>query len=335
MDNVLIFTRILICGLCLKLAYGAAIYLRIFRYNEVLTSLKLAKSKVAPLKVLSIPRLELCAAQVLTKFTHHFLGNSTILVQTTHLWTDSADVLYCLKGQTSKWNVFVVNRCSNIHTLVPSAHWHHIRSKDNPADILSRGCPVNELNDNKIWWCGPEYSAKSNLPWSVPSEDTAQNIQQSLVSADAEKATTSTAIKAIVFSLYNCVNGNPYWDLLHKYSSLTPLVRVTSYCLRFILDIVNRLSVRSCPVKIELKMLELFCFKKSLGHVSKYFSSQELERSLMLWDYFADIVEKFLATLEPRARCLKGNSALLKLDPICVGRVLSRWRTSCKIRFEI
>ncbi|XP_014217656.1 uncharacterized protein LOC106646133 [Copidosoma floridanum] len=99
-----------------KLAYAAVLYLRVVANQEVYVSLLSAKTKVAPLKILSVPKLEVCAAQLLSN------------------------------SQPSRWPTFVANCCSNIMQLVPTATWHHVSGKSNPADIASRGvCPAQLL----------------------------------------------------------------------------------------------------------------------------------------------------------------------------------------------
>ena len=109
-----------------KLVYGAVIYLRIVRDNQVFVSLQFAKSKVASLKSYRIPRLELCAALILARLTHHFLRILQDSVIAVHLWSDSEDVLWYLKSHSSKWEVFVANRCAEIQELVLKAQLHHV-----------------------------------------------------------------------------------------------------------------------------------------------------------------------------------------------------------------
>lgn len=86
-----------------KMAYGASLYLRVVDGDQVFVTLLLAKSKVAPLKGLTIPRLELAAAHLLTKLAKHYLKITTLNISSTHLWSDSTDVLQWLKGHPSRW----------------------------------------------------------------------------------------------------------------------------------------------------------------------------------------------------------------------------------------
>ena len=82
-----------------------------------------------------------------------------------HLWTDSNDVLYWLRDIPSEWPTIIANRYSEIHTLLPDAFWHHVRSADNPADIASRGSLASDLHNNQLWWKGPSFSRDNTSQW--------------------------------------------------------------------------------------------------------------------------------------------------------------------------
>ncbi|XP_072375597.1 uncharacterized protein, partial [Diabrotica undecimpunctata] len=111
-------------------AYGACIYVRsITRTNQVSVRLLCAKSKVSPLKTITIPKLELCAAVVLSKLcTIKDALNNTTFERVT-LWTDSTIVLGWLKTEPHRLKTFTSNRVAEVQTLTSSCDWRHVSSK--------------------------------------------------------------------------------------------------------------------------------------------------------------------------------------------------------------
>ena len=104
-----------------KLAYAGVVYRRVLS-NQSQVYLLGAKTKVAPVKTISIPRLELCAAQLATKLTRHFVDTLQLHSAKVHLWSDSKDVLFWLREIPAKWPTFVANRCADIAIALPEAH---------------------------------------------------------------------------------------------------------------------------------------------------------------------------------------------------------------------
>ncbi|XP_014207680.1 uncharacterized protein LOC106638831 [Copidosoma floridanum] len=139
-----------------KSAYAAVVYVRIVKNQGIDVTLQLAKTEVSPIKTLSIPRLELCAAQLLAKIIRHFSDCCPVKEAPVHLWTNSLNVLHWLNALPSKWPTFIANRCSNIYELVRKAEWHHIRSKQNPADIASQGIYPSQMSAQRLWFSGPD-----------------------------------------------------------------------------------------------------------------------------------------------------------------------------------
>ena len=101
-------------------AYGGVVYLRLTDpAGNVHTEIVVAKTKVSPIKRLSIPRLELCGAQLLTKLLCHGKRILNIPVTSVFAWTDSTIVLTWLTGNPRRFKTYVGNRISFIIDQLP------------------------------------------------------------------------------------------------------------------------------------------------------------------------------------------------------------------------
>lgn len=120
-------------------AFAAAVYIKILNDNgEGVVNLLQSKTKVAPLKVLSIPKLELCGATLLTKLMHKVHDMLDLNITNVYYWTDSITVLCWLRGESSRWNVFVGNRVGEVQRHSNISQWRYISTHDNPADCAAR-----------------------------------------------------------------------------------------------------------------------------------------------------------------------------------------------------
>jgi len=142
--------------------YGAVAYLRQEDPNTgVHTSLMMSKSRLAPIKAMSIPRLELSAAVVAVRISQTIASESTLDIGETIFWTDSTIVLQYIQNENKRFQTFVANRLAVIQGVTTIDQWRHVPSKENPADDLSRGLS----EPCKRWMEGPEFLKEMEDKW--------------------------------------------------------------------------------------------------------------------------------------------------------------------------
>ncbi|GFT81616.1 uncharacterized protein TNCV_3674401 [Trichonephila clavipes] len=103
-----------------------------------------------------IPRLELSAALLLSRLVKKVVPILQLSIHKIWMWTDSTIALAWIKTEPHKLKTFVSNRVAEIQALSKDYHWKHVSSKNNPADLISRGCNVDELLKNEMWFSGPD-----------------------------------------------------------------------------------------------------------------------------------------------------------------------------------
>ncbi|XP_075150561.1 uncharacterized protein LOC142224663 [Haematobia irritans] len=197
-------------------AYAAVLYARIRRDNTIFTSLVCSKTRVAPVKTLSIPRLELCGAALLADMIDNILPRFNLSTYTLHCWTDSTIVLSWLSKPPCFWATFVANRVSKIIEVVNPVNWSHVTSESNPADLASRGVTPQEILENSLWWQGPEWLSKSEDCWSKEFP------------IDVENLNLDRKPTKVNFSYFETFD-----DLLERFSSFAKAIRVMAYVYRF------------------------------------------------------------------------------------------------------
>ncbi|XP_046145460.1 uncharacterized protein LOC123988755 [Osmia bicornis bicornis] len=230
-----------------QLAMAAVIYITVSSpSNDSMTSLVCFKTKVAPLKRLTIPRLELSAALLLAKLTKYVQSTLKVKINATHLWTDSQVSLIWIKSQASCWKDYVRNRVIQIQELTPNAHWRHVPGTSNPADCASRGISTDQLQRFELWWKGPPWMARNQDHWPEQKEFSTLN--------------SELEVRSNVSLFASAQKLSYHWDLIYKYSSLIKLYRLTALCFRFASRLKRKLETP--PVIIipscEMEKAQLF-----------------------------------------------------------------------------
>lgn len=236
-------------------AYACVVYLRTTNIcGDIKTCLLMAKSKVAPLKQISVPRLELSAAVLLADLISYIIHNfkNSIKFSSIFAWSDSTIVLSWIKSSPHRWKTFVSNRVARIQDKVASHLWRHVNSQDNPADCASRGLLPSQLLNTSLWWAGPSWLSQNEDCW--PNKNF-ENAEFSEICSQ-EKTITLSAID----------NENFLEQLINNSSNLSKVLNIVTYINRFIFNLKN-------INKPKTGCISLTEINQSLEHCVKYVQS--------------------------------------------------------------
>ena len=199
-------------------AYGAALYIRSIVDKVVSVRLICSKARLAPIKRITLPRLELLAALVATLLLRYFCHATEYNISNDFLWSDSAITLAWIRGDPHRWKTFVCNRITEIVEYTAPSQWRHCPGSDNLADFLYRGLHTHDLSTYQTWRNGPVWlrDALDNWPPDTHTEH---------ASIPEKRGTPRQALTV-------CIHA-PLIDV-HKFSSYTKLLRVLAWILRFL-----------------------------------------------------------------------------------------------------
>ena len=212
-------------------AYGQCSYLRLVdKDDKVSTRLTLAKSRVAPLKMVTIPRLELTAALTSVRVST-FLNEELDFENITNVyWTDSTVVLGYIANDSRRFHVYVANRIQQIRDSTSVEDWCHVSTKDNPADVASRGATADQLMSNTTWWQGPAFLS---TPDAVPRSS---RINATLSDSDPE-------VKRV--TAHNTQTTQKECDLpqrLTRFSTWQRAKKAVALCIRYTKKLRSRVA---------------------------------------------------------------------------------------------
>ncbi|XP_062549772.1 uncharacterized protein LOC134214408 isoform X2 [Armigeres subalbatus] len=228
-----------------EVAYGACAYIRSTNaFGKTKVALLTAKSKVAPLKRQSIPRLELCGALMAAQL-YEKIASSLDIHYETFFWVDSTTVISWLKSPPSTWTTFVANRVSKIQLATENCTWNHVPGPQNPADLLSRGTSVESLLDSHIWWYGPNW-LQDDISYWPHQQNTAIDDSKDLLEVRKSAVMILTAVEKSSF----------IDELVDRISSFRHLTHSIAYCLRFANNCRNRSAETSSTKPLTYEEVE-------------------------------------------------------------------------------
>lgn len=222
-------------------AYAAACYWRTRSSDgEIRMNLIAGKARVAPVKNVSIPRLELQAALLGGRLASTVTSETDLLITARVFWSDSSTVLQWLKSDPRRFKPFVAHRLAELEDLTNAKEWRWVPSKMNPADDATRS--LTELYRASRWFTGPDFLQRPEAEWPAKRF--------------AETDTTEERKKEVVATVVlKEERGTPD---PHRFSTWTRLLRSTARVFMFI-DLCRKpkTSVKRKPVSETQALLPL------------------------------------------------------------------------------
>ncbi|KAL2102335.1 hypothetical protein ACEWY4_001503 [Coilia grayii] len=285
-----------------EVGYGTASYLRFTNSRSLIhIAFVMGKGRVAPLKSITIPRLELAAAVLAVRINRMLEKELEYSLQPPIYWTDSTTVIKYILNDTCRFQTYVANRVSTIRGLSEKSQWRYVNSALNPADDASRGLTAEMFLRSEHWLRGPAFLTQPEETWPKYPE-----ISTSLSDDDPEVKKT-----VAVFGAAAAEAHDPVAEFIEHFSSWNRLKRATARLLQF-KDLLihlskkrkaSALSVQQCD-KIRAQTYELLS-------VDDLLQAEEALLRCVQQQHF----QKEIAALEAEKNSVEKTSKLYKLDP--------------------
>ena len=201
-----------------EFAYGAVAYLKVYNENFGKVSFIMGKSRVAPIKMITIPRLELTAAVVAAKMYQFVKDEIDMTIDQVIFWTDSQVVLRYLHNTSSRFKVFVANRIQTIQEISNVQDWHYVPTNLNPADLASRGIQPYETEKLRFWLQGLDFLQRTDCPkFGQPRQEENDDIEVKRVMACEVKEHNFTYMLNYFSSYHKLQRSVIWWMRFIKY----------------------------------------------------------------------------------------------------------------------
>jgi len=200
-----------------EVAYGAVVYLRLVKASGVFhCSFVIGKSRLSPLKPVTIPRLELSAAVLSIRLDRMILEEIKVAVDESVYWTDSTCVLRYIENEEKRFQTFVANRVAAIREQSLLSKWRYVETKLNPADDASRGMTVEAITESNRWRRGPDFLWQNKENWpkrpSVMDQDTEDHC-----APEVKKATFVSPSHSAIVEIDKLFDRFSSWFQLKKF----------------------------------------------------------------------------------------------------------------------
>lgn len=318
-------------------AMGANAYFRVTNSEgNVVVNMITARSKVAPVKKVTIPRLELTAALIGAQLAQFIRQTFRLPDMNVYFWTDSTIVIHWLKKDPSLCKPYVANRVIAIREKGENGIWQHIEGLHNPADLLTRGMSAKKLANASIWWQGPAWLVNQPNSWPIPKVTSLSPEMQAAMAIEEKQIKTEALTIACKSKSGNFIgvvinrSAKGLWvtgasgqdePLTSRRSELSSLIRTTAYVFRFISTVRASLAKRRNSNENITYSAIPDCDHTTIPPITNV----EREAALLYW--IANAQETFYSRelrIRRLGKDLPSNSTIVKLRPYLDDKGLMR-----------
>ena len=203
-------------------AYAAVGYFRWETPEGIHLSFISAKTRVAPLKPMTIPRLELMAALTASRLANSIKNEHNFGHLNTFFWSDSRTVLCWIRSDPGRFKQFVANRLLEIQELTNADDWRWVPTEQNVADDATRLEKPAEFSQESRWFKGPEFLYKTKEHWPIEKQD--------------PQSPQGDELKTTFVGLTSKKIDLPFPDV-GRFSDFLKLLRTTAWVRRYILNL--------------------------------------------------------------------------------------------------
>ena len=213
-------------------AYGAVVYAR-HRYGDqaATTTIIAAKSRVAPLAAMSIPRMELMGAVTGLRLAVSVANALQESVKKIKFWCDSMNTLWWIRGHGRSFKPFVANRVGEIQSMTSPEQWRYVPTKDNPADHLTRGLSASALACSEQWWKGPDFLKMVEEEWPDNRFEMSDDAVTEQKSGSSKRSLFADAVRT---KSYTNRKENSWYLDPSRFSSWLRFTRLVAWVCRFL-----------------------------------------------------------------------------------------------------
>ena len=301
--------------------YGTATYLRLLNKDgHVHYTLMAGKSRVAPIKPITIPRAELTAATVSVRMNKMLITEMGIPIDDVVFWTDSMTVLKYIENETTRFHTFVANRIGLIRDGSEPSQWRYVDSANNPADDASRGLSADAFLNSKRWIDGPDFLWTSETEWPKRADTPKCITQEDDPEVKKEFTVNTVIVEQRQDATRRLIAYFSDWLVLKK--SVAWFIRLRTILVRLARDRKeikrDSIAAENDPVKQQdlekRRMAELRAHDNTNIVALTVQELQQAEHSILKYVQRESFREEIHA-LEKRCR-VKKTSSLFRVDPV-------------------